>query len=203
MNKVTAAILPITVTLLCLLALLPALEAQSKLIVGGAAVLAFIQIVLTVGRKETTASVPSPAPAPAAPKPPAPIRPEAEVVGLLARLQEQGRLVDFLMDDINGIEDAQIGAAARVVHQGCRTVLNEHFEIKPVSEAEEGQSVSVPKERTADEYRLTGNLSGQAPFQGVLVHRGWKTLKVKLPELIEGASNDRLPTIAPAEVEIK
>ena len=82
-------------------------------------------------------------------------------------------------------------------------MLTEHFEIRSVSDAEEGHTVSVPKERAADEYRLTGNLAGQAPFQGILVHRGWKTLKVKLPELIEGASNDRLPTIAPAEVEIK
>jgi hypothetical protein len=127
---------------------------------------------------------------------------EAEIVSFLATLQAKGRLVDFLMDDINAYNDAQVGAAARVVHAGCKTVLNEHFRIHPVREGAEKSTVEVPANYPADEYRLLGKISGQAPFSGVLVHHGWKTDFVKLPTILRGAEN-RLPTIAPAEVELR
>ena len=138
---------------------------------------------------------------------PAPGRPqansaEAEIVHFLAMLQEKGRLVDFLMDDINSYNDAQVGAAARVVHAGCASVLQEHFRINPVCTEEEGSTVQVPAGYSADEYRLVGKIAGSAPFSGVLVHRGWKTDMVKLPRLLRGVP-DRLPAIAPAEVELK
>lgn len=137
-------------------------------------------------------------PAPERPRPSA----DAEVVHFLAMLQEKGRLVDFLMDDINAYGDAQVGAAARVVHAGCKDVLGEHFSIHPVRTEQEGSKVQVPVGYSADEYRLVGRIAGSAPFSGVLVHRGWKTDKVKLPQLTRGA-DDPLPAIAPAEVEVK
>lgn len=127
---------------------------------------------------------------------------EAEIVGFLARLQEKGRLIDFLMDDVTTFNDAQVGAAARVVHEGCRAVLKEHFRIRPVREESEGSSVTIAAGYPADEYRLIGKISGAAPFSGTLVHRGWKTESVKLPRIV-GLKADRLPTIAPAEVELK
>jgi hypothetical protein len=126
---------------------------------------------------------------------------EAEVIGLLGLLQEKGRLVDFLMDDITAYNDAQVGAAARVVHDGCRAALKEHVTVKPVRQEAEGTSVTVPEGYPADEYRLVGNLSGQAPFTGTLRHRGWKAERVKLPRVVR-VSGDRLPAIAPAEVEV-
>ena len=129
-------------------------------------------------------------------------RAEAEVVSLLATLQAKGRLVDFLMDDINAYNDAQVGAAARVVHAGCKAVLAEHFQIHPVREEKEQSQVVVPADYPADEYRLLGKISGQAPFAGTLVHHGWKTDFVKLPTILRGSA-DRLPAIAPAEVELK
>ena len=86
-------------------------------------------------------------------------------------MQEKGRLIDFLMDDITAYEDAQVGAAARVVHQGCRAVLKEQFEILPVHSGTEGSAVTVTEERAHDDYRMTGNLNGQAPFTGTLVHK--------------------------------
>ena len=143
----------------------------------------------------------------AEPARPAPVGPEAsgadaEIVHFLAMLQEKGRLVDFLMDDINAYNDAQVGAAARVVHAGCKGVLQEHFRINPVRTEQEGSTVQVPAGYSADEYRLVGKIAGAAPFSGVLVHRGWKTDMVKLPQLLRGAA-DRLPAIAPAEVEVK
>ena len=127
---------------------------------------------------------------------------EAEIVSFLALLQERGRLVDFLMEDITSYDDAQVGAAARVVHQGCRSALQEHFNIRSVREENEGSSVTIPVGYAADEYRLIGNIRGAGPFSGTLVHRGWKTEWVKLPRILR-ADPDRLPTIAPAEVELK
>jgi len=126
---------------------------------------------------------------------------EAEVISFLAALQEKGRLVDFLMDDVTSYDDAQVGAAARVVHEGCRVALNEVFTITPVTESAEGTTISVPASHRADEYRLTGKLSGQPPFDGTVVHRGWRTTKTKLPQII--VPDGELPCIAPAEVEVK
>jgi Domain of unknown function (DUF2760) len=127
---------------------------------------------------------------------------EAEIVSFLATLQERGRLVDFLMEDITTYDDAQVGAAARVVHEGCKTALREHFKIQSVREENEGSSVTVPEGYAADEYRLIGSIRGAGPFSGTLVHRGWKTEWVKLPRIVR-VNAKRLPTIAPAEVELK
>jgi Domain of unknown function (DUF2760) len=126
---------------------------------------------------------------------------EAEIVSFLATLQERGRLVDFLMEDITTCEDAQVGAAARVVHEGCKAALDEHFKIRSVREENEGSSVTIPMGYAADEYRLIGNIRGAGPFSGRLVHRGWKTDWVKLPRIVR-VDADRLPTIAPAEVQL-
>jgi hypothetical protein len=204
--KATLSIVALLIAVLTGLALVPALQPYSTYLVGGAAALAVILFVLNLNGGKDQGPEPASAtaePAKPAPAPPAP-RAEAEVVSLLAALQEKGRLVDFLMDDITAFEDAQVGAAARVVHQGCRAVLDEHFDIQALQDTAEGSPVTVPKDHAADEYRLTGNLSGEAPFNGTLVHKGWKTSSVKLPRLIAVANDeDRLPAIAPAEVEIK
>jgi len=109
--------------------------------------------------------------------------------------------VDFLMDDIAAYGDAQVGAAARVVHEGCKAVLQEHFRIRPVRAENEGSIVKVDAGYAPDEYRLIGKIRGEAPFSGTLVHRGWKTETVELPRVLR-ISADRLPAIAPAEVEL-
>jgi hypothetical protein len=141
----------------------------------------------------------------------APIRPtaaaptskqaEAEIVSFLGLLQEKGRLVDFLMDDIAGYSDAQVGAAGRVLHEGCKAVLQEHFAISPLRDEGEGAKITVPVGYAPGDYRLVGRISGEAPFKGTLVHHGWKTEWVKLPRLIHTTA-ERLPAIAPAEVEL-
>jgi hypothetical protein len=159
--------------------------------------IAFIAILATRSRKRASAEAARPVAAPVPGN-----QAEAEIVSFLATLQAKGRLVDFLMDDINAFSDAQVGAAARVVHAGCKAVLDEHFKIRPVREGSEGSKVEVPAGYPADEYRLLGKISGQAPFSGVLVHHGWKTDSVKLPTILR-SSADRLPAIAPAEVELK
>jgi hypothetical protein len=166
-----------------------------------------LSVVVLIGlllpaRQKPPPSKPQAEPARAAPPAPAAARADAEIVSFLAMLQEKGRLVDFLMDNINPYNDAQVGAAARVVHAGCKSVLQEHFSIHPLRTEDEGSTVQVPAGYAADEYRLVGKIAGQAPFSGVLVHRGWKTDMVKLPQLLPRMPG-QLPAIAPAEVELK
>jgi hypothetical protein len=153
-------------------------------------------------RRTVTPQMRAVEPARPAPRQPEASRADAEIVQFLAMLQEKGRLVDFLMDDINAYSDAQVGSAARVVHAGCKGVLQEHFRIGPVRTEPEGSTVQVPAGYSADEYRLIGRIAGEAPFSGTLVHCGWKTDMVKLPQLLRDVA-DRLPAIAPAEVEVK
>jgi len=126
---------------------------------------------------------------------------DAEVVNFLAILQEKGRFVDFLMDDIAGYSDAEVGAAGRVLHEGCKAVLLEHFGIRPMREEGEGSKVTIPTGYAPDDYRLVGRISGEAPFTGTLVHHGWRAEWVKLPRLVR-TSVDRPPAIAPAEVDL-
>jgi Domain of unknown function (DUF2760) len=171
--------------------------AVASLAVAGLLLVAILLDRKKVEPRRAIAEATKPAPVPAATN-----QADAEVVSFLATLQERGRLVDFLMDDITGYNDAQVGAAARVVHDGCKAALREHFAIRPVRDEKEGSSVSVPAGYAADEYRLVGKISGEAPFSGTLVHRGWKTERVKLPRVLR-PDGDRLPTIAPAEVELK
>jgi len=158
--------------------------------------------VLAQPRQTLPAQTPAAEPARPAPLPPQASNADAEIVHFLAMLQEKGRLVDFLMDDINAYSDAQVGAAARIVHTGCKAVLQEHFMVTPVRTEPEGSTVQVPAGYSAGEYRLVGKIAGSAPFSGVLVHRGWKTDMVKLPQSLRNAT-DPLPAIAPAEVEVK
>ena len=185
-------------------ALLPVASAFQTYLSAVTLALAFI-VLLTVLAGRDPKGVTRNAAAEAARPPPVPTQASqavAEVVSFLAMLQARGRLVDFLMDDINAHEDAQVGAAARVVHAGCKGVLQEHFRICPVRDEREGSTVQVAAGYPADEYRLVGKISGPAPFSGVLVHHGWKTDVVKLPRVVRSPT-DRLPAIAPAEVELK
>jgi hypothetical protein len=196
--SIAAAVLVVVNGLL----LIPAMSAYSFPMAAIALVLAIGVLALSlIGSRET----PAPPPAPVAAKPPPPppeSQAEAEVVAFIGLLQEKGRLIDFLMDDVALYDDSRVGAAARVVHYGCRDVLNEHFKITPISTAEEGSQVAVPEGFAADEYRLMGKITGDPPFTGVLLHKGWKTESVKLPRIIK-TGEKRLPSIAPAVVEVK
>jgi hypothetical protein len=185
-------------------ALLPAANAFHPYLSGGALALGLVVLVTILagrGRKGDRESARADVIRPVAGSAHA-SQADAEIVSFLAMLQARGRLVDFLMEDINAHDDTQVGAAARVVHAGCKAALQEHFRIRPVREESEGSTVQVVAGYRADEYRLIGRISGSAPFSGVLVHHGWKTDVVKLPRVLR-SSTDRLPAIAPAEVELK
>ena len=169
-------------------------------VIAGVAVLLFIAILADRSKAESA----GPAAKAAAPVAAAPLANQAdsEVVNFLAILQERGRFVDFLMDDITPYSDAQVGAAGRVLHEGCKAVLLEHFGIRPMRDEGEGSKITIPTGYAPDDYRLVGKISGEAPFTGTLVHHGWRVEWVKLPRLLR-ASADRLPAIAPAEVELR
>jgi hypothetical protein len=120
-------------------------------------------------------------------------------VSLLALLQREGRLVDFLREDISAYPDAQVGAAVRAIHTSCRKILDEHLALEPVRSEEEGARVLVERDFDASAIRLTGNVSGKPPFRGVLRHRGWRTRRIELPADPLGQDPS---IVAPAEVEI-
>jgi hypothetical protein len=119
---------------------------------------------------------------------------------LLILLQREGRFVDFLEQDIDGFEDAEVGAASREIHKGCRKVLREHFGVAPVLEGvEEDDDVTVPAGFNPEEIRLVGKVKGKAPFKGVLRHHGWRAKKVQLPQV---APELDARVLAAAEVEL-
>jgi hypothetical protein len=154
--------------------------------------------------REGQASVahPAPAPAPAPAAAPAPTMKAASpetALQLLGLLQRDARFIDFVEEDIAGYQDAEIGAAARLVHKGCRATLREHFTIVPVRQEAEGSRVTLPEGFDATAIRLAGNVVGKAPFTGTISHRGWKVTEVRLPTLT--GSHDA-SVIAPAEVEL-
>ena len=131
-----------------------------------------------------------------------PIRPVAAVVSppaapvtaastdaalqLLALLQREGRFVDFLEEDVASFADADIGAAARVVHAGCRKALREHVSLEPVRTEEEGVKVTLQGPIDAGDVKLTGNVTGKGPFTGTLRHRGWRASGISLPTAVAG-----------------
>jgi hypothetical protein len=120
-------------------------------------------------------------------------------LGLLAMLQREGRLVDFLEEEVAPFSDSDVGAAARIVHEGCRKVLRQYLALEPVLKEGEGASVTVPAGFDAERIRLTGNVAGPGPFKGQVKHHGWVAREVKLPAQAEGLDPK---VLAPAEVEL-
>lgn len=138
-------------------------------------------------------------PASTTPPPPVPAVPPA-AVQVLTLLQREGRLLDFLQEDLSGATDAQIGAVVRsTVWEKCRKAVQEYLVIEPVLAQKEGDSVTVEPGFDPSAIRLIGRVEGDPPFQGKLVHPGWRVAQVKLPTLPEGSDTT---VVTPAEVEI-
>jgi hypothetical protein len=131
---------------------------------------------------------PAPAPATAA---------SSDALQLLSLLQREGRFVDFVQQEIAAFSDADIGAAARLVHEGCRRALHQHGRIVSVRAEAEGAPLTL--ERASEDVKLVGNVAGSAPFRGVLRHRGWRVEELTLPKLV-GTHDPKL--VAPAELEL-
>ncbi len=118
---------------------------------------------------------------------------------LLCLLQREGRLVDFLTEDLRPYDDAQIGATARSIQENCQKSLNKYLALKAVIDQEEGETVTIQAGFDPNTIKLTGKVDGAPPFQGILEHRGWRVTNFALPAL-SGSQNPSV--VCPAEVEI-
>lgn len=170
-----------------------------RLSIGWRALMTALSSPAFASRIEALHTPTQPAIAPPQTPAPAPRLSSDAALQLLELLQREARLVDFTQEDVRAYSDADLGAAARVVHAGCCKVLGEHFTIAPVRTEEEGSRVRLEAGFDARAVRLTGNVVGQAPFAGTLVHRGWRATEVRLPQL---ASGHDASVLAQAEVEL-
>jgi hypothetical protein len=150
--------------------------------------------------REPRALPPPPEPARIEPAKPAAAPPTTDAgLQLLGLFQREGRLVDFLEQEIAAFSDGEIGAVARVVHEGCRKALREHVTLSPIRGEEEGVAVTLEAGFNPAEVKLSGNVQGSAPYKGALRHRGWRAGELTLPVPVKG-HDPRV--IAPAEVEL-
>ena len=126
-----------------------------------------------------------------------PARTEEGALQLLALLQREGRFVDFIEQEVASFSDADIGAAARVVHEGCRKALHAHARVVSIRSEAEGARVTL--ETASADVKLVGNVAGSAPFRGLLRHRGWRVEELSLPKRV-GAHDATV--VAAAELEL-
>lgn len=135
------------------------------------------------------------------PAPEAPREPEVDKGAklLLSILQQEGRFVDFIHEDVAGFSDAEVGGAARVVHEGCRKALLRYLKFEPLEKREEGAPMEVASGFDYGRIRLTGNVTGNGPYKGTLAHPGWVLTEIRLPSY--GGAVEK-GVVAPAEVEI-
>jgi hypothetical protein len=138
----------------------------------------------------------------AAPKPAEPAADHVDgAVALLGILQRDARLVDFLMEDVSGYDDEQVGAAVRSVHDQCRNSLLRYVSLAPVIDAVEGAHTSVsalPAAERAWLVKFIGNVPAEPPEGGTLRHKGWRVEKAGLPVPRHG-----MRVVAPAEIEVE
>ena len=127
----------------------------------------------------------------------APPKPSAEALRLLTLLQREGRLLDFLLEDIQSYADDQVGAAVRDIHRNCQKAIKDHLTLEPVLAREEGANVEIPAGFDPSAIRLTGNVTGEPPFRGALQHHGWRVKELKLAKPPEGQDEF---VVHPAEV---
>ena len=143
-----------------------------------------------IGRAMASATGASAPNVPAAVKPKPSENPPVEsfdrAVQMLALLQRDGRLIDFLSEDVSPYPDSQLGAAVRTIHASCRQVLDRYLKLEPVISSEEDQPVTVPAGFDPATVKLLGNVVGQPPVKGLLRHRGWRVTEVRLPSLPQG-----------------
>jgi hypothetical protein len=134
----------------------------------------------------------------ATPAPPA-VRSSDGALQMLGILQRDSRLVDFLMEDIAGYSDDQIGAAVRELHDQCRDSIARYITLAPVIDGVEGTYAKAPG-GDANLVKFVGNVPAQPPAGGTLRHKGWRASKVDLPGL---PAKQDATVIAPAEIEIE
>jgi hypothetical protein len=150
---------------------------------------------------DAEASKPQPVAPPEAPEPvdEGALRGEGALL-LLGLMQRDGRLVDFLQQDIASFDDADVGAAARVIHDGCRKIVRSRFGLEPIRSESEGKPLELDAGFDVHAVKLTGNVSGSdKAVKGTLKHKGWRATKADLPEPTKG-HDGRI--VCQAEVEV-
>lgn len=125
------------------------------------------------------------------------------IINFLSRLQEKGRLLDFISTDISTRSDEEVGRVGRIVYQGAKEVINGCFAVTALTEAEEKSEITLDGNYDKTAYTLSGNTEGSAPFSGRLLHRGWIARKVNLPKVLKAVKIGNDFVITPAEVRIK
>jgi len=125
--------------------------------------------------------------------------PDARATQLLALLQRDARLLDFLLEDLGTYGDAQVGAAVRDVHAGCRGVLTRYLSIAPVVAEDEGEAVTVDRGADPARIKVVGNVAVGPPYRGVVRHRGWEVTHMNLPPVPSSGRS----ILAPAEIEVR
>lgn len=176
--------------------LITATKAFCKLLFNQELSASFDQLIAE-GSSPKISPEPKPAVTPAKPQPPA----RSDAISLIAALQREARLLDIVTESLDGYTDAQIGAAAKEVLRDTGAVLERMFGLQPLTDAEDGSALETPAKFDAAEYRLTGNVSGEAPFRGSVAHHGWKATKCDIPKWTGEKSSALI--IAPIELEIK
>ena len=139
--------------------------------------------------------VQTPAPAPVVLKEASP----DAALQLLYLLQNDARFIDFIKEDMSAHSDEDVGMVARVIHEGCNKVLNDHFSFAPIAKENEGDKITLIEGYDAAKVRVTGNIVGNPPFTGTIIHKGWQITDVRLPSTVQGYNSN---VIAPAEVEL-
>ena len=152
------------------------------------------EVLAGVPSKPTVAALP---PSIAAPQKPA----RSDALTLLAALQREARLVDFLKEKLDGYSDAQIGAAARDVHRDSGAVLERMFAVRPLTDEAEGVAVEVAVGFDPLRYQLAGEVAGSPPFRGTLRHHGWQATKCELPGWTGTEAAQKI--VAPIELEVR
>lgn len=132
-------------------------------------------------------------------EPPKPTKPSGAPLRMLALLQAESRLVDFLLEDISGAADEQIGQAVREIHKKAQAALKQHAVIEPVLPGNEDDKVTVPAGFDPSAIRVVGNVTGAPPFNGSINHPGWRVKELKLATPAEGADEF---VLQPAEVQV-
>ena len=133
------------------------------------------------------------------PEPAKPQKPSGAPLRMLGVLQREGRLVDFLMEDIAGYSNDQVGFAVREMHKQCQEALKKALELDPVLPQAQDENVEVQAGFDPSAVRLTGNVTGTPPFKGVLKHSGWRVKQMRVAAPPEGVDEF---VLMPAEVEM-
>ena len=128
---------------------------------------------------------------------------QSQVIQLLNLLQQKGRFLDFLMEDILEHSDEDLGSAARFVHQGCSQIMKEYFKIMPLSEQKEGEQMVLEKDHDPYKFLLLEGTINQEQQEVKIIHRGWVTTNINLPKASKSnTSSHNTGIISPIELEI-